>query len=84
MVLYLERPNFQETSYERMMQRFTSGKRVFCVLAAKDYAYFTDKGVKFLVLDRRFRFSIRLNTLFNAGYLPEEELLLVSNRLFPD
>ena len=84
MVFYLEHPIFQENSYELMMERFTSGKRVFCVLAAKDYDYFADKGVKIHILDRRFRFSIRLNTLFNDGYFPEEELFLVSNQLFSD
>lgn len=80
MAFYLERPIFQENSHDLMMKRFSSGKRVFCILAAKDYEYFTDKGFKIYVLERRFRFSIRLNTLFNNGYLPEEELLLVSNR----
>lgn len=84
MAFYLERPIFQENSYDQMIKRFASGKRVFCVLAAKDYAYFADKGVKIHVLDRRFRFSIRLNTLFNAGYFPEEELLLVSNQPFSE
>jgi 4-amino-4-deoxy-L-arabinose transferase-like glycosyltransferase len=80
MAFYLERPIFQENSYDQMIERFSSGKRVFCVLAAKDYEYFMDKGVKIHVLDRRFRFSIRLNTLLHNGYLPEEELLLVSNQ----
>jgi 4-amino-4-deoxy-L-arabinose transferase-like glycosyltransferase len=80
MAFYLERPIFQENSYDQMIRRFSSGKRVFCILAAKDYDYFLDKGVKIHVLDRRFRFSIKLNTMFNAGYLPGEELLLVSNR----
>jgi hypothetical protein len=80
MVFYLERPIFQETDRKRMMDRFASGKRIFCILSAKDYAYFAQKGAKIDVLDRRFRFSIRLNTLLNAGYFPEEELLLVSNR----
>ncbi len=80
MTFYLERPIFQENNYDQMIKRFSSGKRVFCVLAAKDYEYFLEKGAKIHVLDRRFRFSIGLNTLFNAGYLPEEELLLVSNQ----
>lgn len=79
MAFYLERPIFQENSYDQMIRKFSSGKRVFCILAAKDYDYFLDKGVRIHILDRGFRFSIKLNTLFNAGYLPEEELLLVSN-----
>ena len=84
MVFYLERPIFQENSYEQMLKMFESGKRVFCVLAAKDYAVFADSGVKIHILDRHFRFSVRLNTLLNAGYFPEEELLLVSNQLSSD
>ena len=84
MAFYLEHPIFQETDPKRMMNRFTSGKRVFCVLSAEDYAYFVEKGAKIDILDRRFRFSIKLNALFHTGYSPEEELLLVSSRSFSD
>jgi len=82
MAFYLERPIFQESSYERMMDRFSSGERVFCVLPLRDYESFAEKGLKIRVLDRRFRFSVKWNSLFHAGYDPGEELLLVSNGPF--
>jgi hypothetical protein len=32
------------------------------------------------IVGRHARFALRLGELFNAGYFPGEELLLVSNR----
>jgi 4-amino-4-deoxy-L-arabinose transferase-like glycosyltransferase len=81
MVYYLRRPIFQESSRERMVDRFRSEKRIFCILDQRDYSYFAgDKNLKIHILDRHSRFSVRLGTLLNAGYFPEEELFLVSNQ----
>jgi hypothetical protein len=84
MAFYLRRPIFQESDYERMTSRFESSRTVFCILAAKDYAYFKAKGLTLYILDRHSRFSVRLGNVLNAGYFPEEELLLVSNRPYSD
>jgi 4-amino-4-deoxy-L-arabinose transferase-like glycosyltransferase len=80
MVYYLRRPIFQESSYDKMMQRFQSDRRVFCILTERDYASFADKIPGLRILDRHSRFSVRLRTLLNAGYFAGEELLLVSNQ----
>jgi 4-amino-4-deoxy-L-arabinose transferase-like glycosyltransferase len=85
MVYYLRRPIFQESSTERMLQRFQSGKHVFCILDERDYKYFAKtKNLSIHILSRHPRFSVRLGTLLNAGYFPEEELLLVSNRPYSE
>jgi 4-amino-4-deoxy-L-arabinose transferase-like glycosyltransferase len=81
MLFYLHRPIFQESSYERMMNRFKSEKQVFCILAEKDYAYFANQGLDVYILDRHSRFSIRLGDLLSAGDAQGDDLLLVSNRL---
>lgn len=81
MAFYLRRPIFEEDSPERMLRRFQSEKRVFCVLSQEDFGYFPDtQDLKVYILDRRPRFSVRFGALMNAGYFPGEELLLVSNR----
>jgi 4-amino-4-deoxy-L-arabinose transferase-like glycosyltransferase len=81
MVYYLRRPIFQESSRERMLQRFQSGKQVFCILDERDFRYFAKmKDLNLHILSRHSRFSVRFGALLNAGYFPEEELLLVSNR----
>jgi 4-amino-4-deoxy-L-arabinose transferase-like glycosyltransferase len=83
MVYYLRRPIFQESNPERMLRRFRSEKRVFCVLDKRDFGYFSEKqGLNLHILDRHPRFSVRIGTLLNAGYFPGEELFLVSNRSF--
>ncbi len=79
MVFYLQRPIFEETSYEGMTRRFKSNDRVFCLLTEEEYGYFADKNVSIYVLDRNERFSLRLKDLWNGGRFPGEELLLVSN-----
>jgi 4-amino-4-deoxy-L-arabinose transferase-like glycosyltransferase len=81
MVFYLRRPIFQENSYERMMARFSSDKRVFCILSEKDYAYFANQGLNIYILDRHSRFGMRLGDLMNTSYFKGDDLLLVSNRL---
>ncbi len=81
MVYYLRRPIFQESSPERMLQRFRSEKRVFCVMDQRDYSQFSGtKDLNLYVLERRQRFTVRFGTLLNARYSPGEELFLVSNR----
>jgi len=80
MAFYLQRPIFQESDFGLMLERFQSEERVFCVLSAKHFNSFAEKGATLYILDQRPRFSIRLNSLFKAGYTPEEELLLVSNQ----
>ncbi len=81
MVFYLRRPIFEEYDVEGMKRRLLSEKRVFCILTEKDYQYFSDnKELNLHILDRHARFSIRFSALLNAGYLPGEELLLISNR----
>jgi hypothetical protein len=81
MVFYLRRPIFEEYDPEKMAIRLQSEKRVFCILAEKDYNYFADKtGLVLYILDRNSRFSLRFGTLFNRGYPPGEKLLLISNR----
>ena len=81
MVYYLRQPVFEEYDVGAMTRRLQSGKRVFCILAEKDYNYFADKkDLEIYILDRNARFSIRFGALLNSGYFPEEELLLISNR----
>jgi len=80
MVYYLRRPIFQEYSHEKMVLRFQSDRRVFCILNESDHAYFTGRGLKIYVLDRRSRFAVRLSVLLNALDPPGEDLLLVTNR----
>ncbi len=80
MVFYLRHPIFQESSYAQMTGRFQSAHRVFCILNQRDYSYFAERNVMLYILGRHSRFALRLSALFNAGYLPEEQLLLVSNR----
>ncbi len=81
MAYYLRRPIFEESSSEQMMQKFQSGKRIFCVLSQKDFASFSDnKDLHLHILDRHARFSVHLNTVLNAGHHTGNELLLVSNR----
>jgi 4-amino-4-deoxy-L-arabinose transferase-like glycosyltransferase len=81
MVFYLRRPVFEENSITRMEQKLRSQKRVFCILAEKDYNYFVGKrDLGIYVLDRHSRFALRLSTLLNADQFPGEELLLISNR----
>jgi 4-amino-4-deoxy-L-arabinose transferase-like glycosyltransferase len=83
MVYYLRRPIFQESNYEQMMLRFRSNRQVFCVLTEQDYTYFVNKDLKIYILDRRSRFAVRLGTLLNVGYIPGEDLILVTNRPLP-
>ena len=84
MVYYLRRPIFEEYDVEEMKRRLRSEKRVFCILAEKDYNYFADnRDLEIHILDRNSRFSMRLGTLLNAGYFPGEELFLISNRPDP-
>ncbi len=81
MVYYLRRPVFEEYDTTRMENRLRSEKRVFCILAEKDYNYFADsKDLDIYILDRHSRFSLRLSTLLNSNNFPGEELLLISNR----
>jgi hypothetical protein len=81
MTYYLQRPIFEEYDFDRMRKRLLSMERVFCILTKKDYSYLAeDKDLEIHVLDRNPHFSIRFGALLNAGYIPEEELLLISNR----
>jgi 4-amino-4-deoxy-L-arabinose transferase-like glycosyltransferase len=81
MVFYLRRPVFEENDPEGMRRRFESGRRVFCILSEKDYAFFARSGAAALyVLDRRPRLALRMRSLLSSGGSPEEEMLLVSNR----
>ena len=81
MVYYLRRPVFEEYDTARMENRLKSEKRVFCILAEKDYNYFADNGdLELYILGRNSRFSLRLSTVLNSGYSAGEELLLISNR----
>ncbi|MBN2241276.1 MAG: glycosyltransferase family 39 protein [Acidobacteria bacterium] len=81
MVFYLKRPIFEEYDAASMIGRFQSGNPVFCVLTARDHAFFTENfDLDLPVLDRSPRFSIKLKMVLNGGYAPGEELLLVSNR----
>ena len=81
MAFYLRKQIFQEYNVVSMVRRFRSDNLVFCILTAKDYALFTENfGLHLPVLDRGPRFSIKLGTILNDGYVPDEELLLVTNR----
>lgn len=81
MVYYLRRPIFQESNREQMLQRLQSDKQVFCILDERNFSDFSKvENLKIHVLSRNPRFSVRFGTLLNAGYFPEEELLLISNR----
>ena len=84
MVYYLRRPIFQVSDYRQMERKFRSDKGIFCVLAEQDYEYFANRGLVIHILDRRSRFTVRFGDLLNASYSPGEELLLVSNRSYPE
>jgi 4-amino-4-deoxy-L-arabinose transferase-like glycosyltransferase len=84
MIFYLQRPIFQEIDYERMESRFASNRRIFCILAWKDYAYFKERGLSIYILDRHSRLSVRLGDVLKAGSSPGEELLLVSNQPYSE
>jgi 4-amino-4-deoxy-L-arabinose transferase-like glycosyltransferase len=84
MTFYLERRIFEEDDYERMLQRFQSSQRVFCILDSRDYDWFVkNMDIPLHILDRRDRFSIRFGQLFAEEKPDGRELLLVSNRLSP-
>ncbi len=81
MVFYLQKQIFQEYKAASMRRRFQLDTPVFCILTARDYAFFMENSDTYLqILDRRPRFSVKLRTLLNAAYDPDEELVLVSNR----
>jgi 4-amino-4-deoxy-L-arabinose transferase-like glycosyltransferase len=81
MVFYLHKQIFQEYNAASMVGRFRSDDLVFCILTAKDYAIFTeDYGLHLPVLDRGRRFSVKFKTILNGGYIPDEGLVLISNR----
>jgi 4-amino-4-deoxy-L-arabinose transferase-like glycosyltransferase len=81
MTYYLQRPIFEEYDFERMRQRLQSQERVFCILTEKDYNYLAEnKDLEIHILESNPHFSIRFGSLLNSGYIPEEELLLISNR----
>lgn len=80
MVYYLRRPIFQEHDPERMLRRFRSERRVFCILSRKDYEYFSGRNLTIHILDRHSLFALRLGSVLNSGASSGEELLLVSNR----
>ncbi|MBN1571213.1 MAG: glycosyltransferase family 39 protein [Acidobacteria bacterium] len=81
MVYYLRRPIFEEYDAERLKIRLRSEKRVFCILAEKDYNYIADdKDLETHILDRNPRFSLRFDALFNPEYAAGEDLFLISNR----
>ncbi|MBN2317825.1 MAG: glycosyltransferase family 39 protein [Acidobacteria bacterium] len=81
MVFYLKKQIFREYDPASMLRRFQSDSPLFCIITAKDHAFFSENsGLDLPVLDRGPRFSIKMRTILNGGYAPEEELLLVSNR----
>jgi hypothetical protein len=81
MVFYLQKQIFQEYNAASMLSRFQSDDPVFCILTARDHAFFTENfGLHLPVLDRSPRFSINLKSILNSGYAPGDALLLVSNR----
>jgi 4-amino-4-deoxy-L-arabinose transferase-like glycosyltransferase len=82
MVFYLKHPIFQETSYEQMIQRFQSERRVFCILSQSDYAYFMKQNLQLHILDQHSHFSIQIGSLLKNGNYPGKELLLVSNQSY--
>jgi 4-amino-4-deoxy-L-arabinose transferase-like glycosyltransferase len=89
MAFYLKRRIFEEDNYDRMLLRFQSGDRVFCIVDSRDYDWFVkqrnqsnqnNKDTRLYILDRREHFSIRFGHLFNDEKRAGHELLLVSNR----
>ena len=80
MAFYLKRRIFEEDDYARMLRRFLSDSRVFCILDDRDYDWFAEKGAPLFILDRRAHFSIRFNQLIENEKHNERLLLLVSNR----
>jgi 4-amino-4-deoxy-L-arabinose transferase-like glycosyltransferase len=81
MVFYLRRPIFEENSFDQLEQKLRSGKRVFCILAEKEYNSLVEKkDCRIYVLGRHARLAMRMSALLNAGSFPGEELLLISNR----
>ena len=84
MTFYLKRRIFEEDDYDRMLRRFQSGRRVFCILDSRDYDLFVKQGnndARLYILDRKERFSIRFGQLFDDEKRDGRELFLVSNRI---
>ena len=81
MVYYLRRPIFEEGVYKRMTLRFTSDKRVFCILYERDYNYFIKKGLNLHILDRHSPFALRLKVLRDSRRSSINDILLVCNHL---
>jgi 4-amino-4-deoxy-L-arabinose transferase-like glycosyltransferase len=81
MAFYLRRPIFEEYDFEGMKRRLQSQNRVFCIMTERDYNYLAENNnLEIHILDVNPNFSIRFGALFKAGYIPEEDLLLISNR----
>ena len=81
MVFYLGRPVFEEFDADRMIDRFRSGKRVFCVMSGEDLGYFVgNRGLSLYVLDRRPRLTTRLRDIRDDSGWRRRMLHLVSNR----
>ncbi len=80
MAFYLQRPIFEEYDADTMVQRFRSGRRIFCVLSEKDYDYFVGRRDLILyVLDRHPRAGVNLRAMVSESVTAEQELLLASN-----
>jgi hypothetical protein len=82
MVFYLKHPIFQETSYEQMVRRFRSGRRIFCILSQSDYAHFIKQNLQLHILDQHSHFSVQIGSLLKNGNYSGKELLLVSNQSY--
>ena len=87
MTFYLKRRIFEEDDYIRMLQRFQSSHRIFCILDDHAYGWLlnqsnqSNNAARLYVLDRRpAHFSIRFGQLFDNEKRTGRELLLVSNQ----
>jgi 4-amino-4-deoxy-L-arabinose transferase-like glycosyltransferase len=80
MAFYLKRPIFQETDFDRMIDRFISDRRIFCILSESDYDYFVNDNIELHILDRSPLFSLRMGDIFTSEEFPGKQIILVSNK----
>jgi 4-amino-4-deoxy-L-arabinose transferase-like glycosyltransferase len=79
MVYYLRRPVDQYVDDPPFVRSMLSGRRVYAVLSADDYATLAPQiGARTCIIDRRPTFEVKLRQVLARQPLPE--LLLITNR----
>jgi hypothetical protein len=78
MVFYLQRHVDQYFDEAPFIEAMRSGKRIYAVLSADDFASLASRLPRTCVLDHRPTFEVKLRQVLKRQPLPE--LLLISNR----